>query len=275
MRVLKWIGAILFLLVVLLASACFVLSKKAPTGAEGDLAQRLALRVEQAVNMEGWRKVKAVSFGFRKRNVHLWDRARGLSRVVYGEGDDRVEVLLHVGDKRGIAFEGGKRVSGAREAELVQEGYSRWANDTFWLNPIDKLRDRGVSLKADPALPNALVVAFSSGGVTPGDTYRITLGKDGKPVSWDMWVQVLPVKGLSTSWEAWQQLPEGAWISTNHDLALGSVYLSDVKSGPDAASLNGGTDPFAPLLDVHPMRWRKPASAPAPVSAPASAPTAP
>src|SRR5262249_46894547 len=140
------------------------------------------------------------SWVFRDRNTHLWDKKRGLSKVSFGKEKDRTEVLFHIGNKKGIAFHNGERLSGEEETEALKNAYASWANDSFWLNPITKLRDRGVTLSTAEDDPNALIVAFSSGGVTPGDTYRFHIGDDGLPTSVDMWVSILPIKGANVSW---------------------------------------------------------------------------
>jgi hypothetical protein len=257
----------------LLPTACCLLLagciRAKPEGDEGQLAQELAARLEAAVDIPAWKKVGAVRWIFRGKNRHLWDRTRGLALFSSGEGKDEVKAMIHVGSKRGIAFRGGERVSGDDEKKLLEQAYSSWANDSYWLNPIAKLRDKGVTLAASEDAPDRLVVHFSSGGVTPGDTYAYQLGQDGKPVAWYMWVKILPVKGAKSSFAGWKQLPGGAWISTEHKVALGaklSVDLTEVESADTAAALNGGQDPFAPLLEAE----GKPAGAPA--SAPTSAP---
>lgn len=248
-KIVRWILLVLALLVLMAFVACFVASKRLPEGQEGDRAQALAARMEEAINLPAWKRTRAITWVFRGETRHLWDRSRHLARVSFGEGKDKTEILFHVGSRKGIAFRGGERVTGEEEKELIKKGYSRWANDSYWLNPIAKLRDKGVSLRADPKDPNALIVHFSSGGVTPGDTYRYVLGEDGRPKYWEMWVQILPVKGVQSTFEDWIQLPTGAWISTDHKLALGiSVKLTEIEVAESAAALNGGEDPFAPLL---------------------------
>ena len=271
MRFLKIVG-ILFLGLALSAGvACFVFSHRLPESTPGDTAAALAARVEQAVNLKAFYQIPVISFEFRKSNQHTWDKHRGLARVVYGKEKDQTEILFRLSNKKGIAFNKGQRLSGEAEAEAVKDGYARWANDSFWLNPITKLRDKGVTLSVPQDDPNSLIVAFSSGGVTPGDTYRLYIGEDGKPTAYDMWVSILPIKGARASWKDWQEV-NGAWIASGHRFAFGaSVNLTNIKAAKSAAELNNGVDPFARLLEAE---GAKPAAEPtsAPTEAPSSAP---
>jgi hypothetical protein len=265
MRFLKIVGIIILGIAVLGGVACFVFSHRLPESTPGDAAQALATKIETAVNLKAWYQIPVVSFGFRDRNQHTWDKKRGLDRVVYGKEKDQTEILFHVGSKRGIAFHNGERLTGDEEATAVKDGYARWANDSYWLNPFTKLRDKGVTLSVPNDDPNSLIVAFSSGGVTPGDTYRFFVGEDGKPDSCEMWVSVLPIKGAKVSWKDWKDF-DGAWLATNHRFSFGiSVYLTDIKVAKTAAELNNGVDPFAKLLEAE---GNKPTNTSTPTSAP-------
>jgi hypothetical protein len=227
---------------------CWLASSPPPEGEEGALAEALAARVEAALDIPAWRKIPAVGFTRGERR-HLWDRSRGLDRLTYGEGAEAVEVLLDLGTRRGVALRGGRRVGGEEAAELLEDAYKRWVGDSFWLNPLAKLREPGVSRRASPEVPDSLVVHFSSGGLTPGDTYRFHLGPDGKPDFFELWVSVIPLKGLKASFEGWRRLPGGAWVAEHHDFLPGfPVDITGVAEGESAAALNGGRDPFAPLL---------------------------
>ena len=274
MRFLKIVGIIFLGIAMSAGVACFVFSHRLPESTPGDAAKALATRVEQAVNLKAFYQIPVLSFGFRDRNQHLWDKHRGLSRVVYGKEKEQTEILFHLSTKKGIAFYKGERLTGEAEAEALKEGYSRWANDSFWLNPITKLRDKGVTLSVPQDDPNSLLVAFSSGGVTPGDTYRIYLGEDGKPTAIEMWVSALPIKGARVSWKDWQEV-DGAWIANGHRFSFGaSVGLTDIKAAKTAAALNNGVDPFARLFEAEGAKPAAPVSAPieAPSSAPAETP---
>jgi hypothetical protein len=273
MRFLKIVGIIFLGLSLCAGVACFVFSHRLPESTPGDAATVLATKVEQAVNLKAFHQIPVISFGFRDQNQHLWDKHRGVARVVYGKEKEQTEILFHLSTKKGIAFYKGERLTGEAEAEALKEGYSRWANDSFWLNPITKLRDRGVTLSTPQDDPNSLIVAFSSGGVTPGDTYRFYIGEDGRPTAFEMWVSILPIKGARASWKDWQEV-SGAWIASNHRFSFGfSVYLTDIKAAKTAAELNNGVDPFARLFEAEGAKPVVPTSTPTePSSTPAETP---
>ena len=95
------------------------------------------------------------------------------------------------------------------------------------MNPLVKLRDDGVELSS--VEPKQLLVTYRQGGNTPGDQYLWTLGPDGLPLSWQMWVSIIPIGGVEVTWENWVQLKSGAWISTLHRVQGFEIKLTDVR----------------------------------------------
>jgi hypothetical protein len=90
---------------------------------------------------------------------------------------------------------------------------------------------------------DGLLVTFSQGGVTPGDSYMFELDKTGLPISWRMWVSVLPIKGLKLDIEEWV-LADGALIATRHGILSFGVGVEDVKSGDHHSEIGLEYDPF-------------------------------
>ena len=108
-------------------------------------------------------------------------------------------------------------LEGKEKEKAIQTAWSLFANDSFWLVAPYKIRDSGTSRKVI-ILENGekgLLVTYSSGGVTPGDSYLWILDEDGRPKSWKMWVKIIPVGGLEFTWENWQQ-QGGAWFAPIH-----------------------------------------------------------
>lgn len=244
-RVAKVLGVGLVVLVLLAVATGFWLDSPRPTGRPGPEADALARRMTAAVDADAWARTQAVRFVFAGRNHHIWDRARGYASVAW----DDVQVVFDTATRRGFAWRGGARLADA--GDLIDDAHAAWVNDTFWLNPVVKSFDPGV----ERALvdEDALLVSFGSGGRTPGDAYLWTVGADGRPTAWRMWVSILPIGGLKVSWAGWTRLSTGAWVATEHALGPIDLRLTQVEGAASLAALLGDQpDPFAPLEQASP-----------------------
>ena len=131
----------------------------------------------------------------------------------------------------------------------MEKAYFIWANDSYWLNPVSKIYDDGVTRKYVETEDGngALLVTYSSGGVTPGDSYLWYVDENGLPYKWEMWVKIIPIKGVETSWEAWERYGEGVMISTKHNIGPVTSDILDVEITNDLKKCFGGADPFKDL----------------------------
>ena len=188
--------------------------------------------------------MEAIRWDFAGRHTLLWDKTRGLIRVRW----DDVEVMRWLDRAVGVVTIGGALPDEKTHTAMLETAYAHWANDSFWLNPIAKLFDEGVTrsiITNDDGKP-ALLVAYSSGGVTPGDAYLWHFDDTGRPVAWQMWVSNIPVGGLKASWDDWIDVA-GAKISTAHTLGPVTLRLTDVHGGA-LSTVEPGPDPFASLV---------------------------
>jgi hypothetical protein len=221
-------------------------SNPLPSSALGPAADALAHDLERAVNLPAWNATRAVRFFYAGRNRHLWDRDRSYARVAFGE----TTVWIDLTSKRGVARDGSEELTGGALDEALERAYAAWINDTFWLNPLVKLFDDGVerSLAQAEDGSEALKVAYSSGGLTPGDVY-VWYRKPGAalPDRWRMWVSSLTVKGLEATWEEWQTLSTGALIATKHVIGPRTLLITELEGARSLAELEPGDDPFAAL----------------------------
>jgi hypothetical protein len=238
---------VLVLLALGLAVAVVALSQPRPGAQGGPAADELARRIERAVDKDAWERTQAVRWFFGGRNHHLWDRKRMYDRVQWGD----VTAYVNLTTRGDVVQKGGTWVAGKEQRKLLDKAYAAWINDSYWLNPLVKLFDDGVTRKtvAQPDGSLALEISYGGVGLTPGDAYLWLLGPDGRPRGWQMWVSILPVKGLSVAWDGWTQLSTGAWVSTEHKfqhLPL-TLRLTEVAGAPSLAELEPGPDPFVRL----------------------------
>jgi len=223
------------------------LDEPLPDGITDADADALAARMMASTGAEAWERTAAVTWTYADRYTHLWDRERHLVRVRRGTWEAQVDLARQVG----VAFEDGVPLEGVAREEAVAEGYAAWANDSFWLQAANKAFDGGTT-RSRVALPDgseALLVVYASGGVTPGDAYLWHLDEAGRPVSWQMWVSIIPIGGLSATWGGWVQLPTGAWVSTLHEVGPLEIRVTDLDGAESLAELEPGLDPFAALVD--------------------------
>ena len=239
-RVVRWnIIAVLFVLLVG-SIVLFAISKPLSKGVSGPEAERLGQDMLTSVNAEAWKRTGAVQFTFYGHR-HLWDRNRGFDSVEW----DNHRVLLKIKNQTGRVYQDGAEIQGDRANKFLKDAYAYWINDSFWLNPVVKIFDSGVtrSIVHDGDLKK-LLVQYASGGITPGDAYLWTPGQNGAPPTlWQMWVHVFPVGGLSASWERWITLSTGAKVSTFHRFGPFTLELKDV-SGASTLNQLVSEDPF-------------------------------
>jgi len=223
------------------------LHKSLPTGKEGPEADALARAVEKATHKKAWDKTLALTWDFGGRYRHIWDRKRGYSQVSWGQKGKESRVQFRTGDKKGLTWHHGKLVKGPQKKKLFTHAYTRWINDTFWLNPLAKLFSPGAKRYiVEEGKQKHLLINYTKGGTTPGDWYMYYLDNHFLPTQWRLWVKVIPLSGVASSFEAWKTLPTGAKVSTKHKLIFMEISIRDLR-GADSLNKLFKKDPFAEL----------------------------
>lgn len=216
-----------------------------PIGEEGPAADRLARRMERQLGVEHWNSTGAVRFEFIGGLRHLWDRKRQLSRLSW---KDNV-VWVDLQQQTGVAERNGKRLSGIEAQELIDFAIKRWNNDGFWLTAAFKTFDPGVrrELVIGAAGDSTLAVHYDSGGSTPGDSYQWFFDKSGKPVSWKMWVSIIPIGGISVSFPAWTKTATGAVLPSQFT-PFSAFEIKGIDTAENLEMWFPDRDPFARLF---------------------------
>lgn len=240
-RILKYVGLTFLLLILLAVIAGFVANQPLPKGESGPAADALARKMEVAVNKAAWDSTRYVSWKFRTGTAYFWDKFQQAVVVEWGD----TKVLLRTTDQSGIAFVEGVEVKDAQELEsLLEKAWAQFANDSFWLCAQMKAFAPGTTRELVRLEDGSegLLVHYSSGGVTPGDSYLWHLDETGLPTSWQMWVNIIPIGGLSFSWEDWTDDTKGR-IARQHIGSLLSVPIIDLEF----PSINPARSPLKPL----------------------------
>lgn len=243
-KFLKWLGIAAAALVLLVVITIWILSEPLPKGKEGPEAEALAARMLDATQQMAWNETRYVSWNFDNRQQLLWDRELDFVEVVDGD----IRVVLNTKTQQGKAWQQGELLSDNLTAEYLEKAWAYFCNHSFWLNAPGKIYDPGTTRKLVEMEDGtqALLVSYSSGGVTPGDSYLWILDETGLPVKWKMWVSLLPIGGIEATWADWKTLPTGGKVATSH--AIGDLYtmhILDVKAGNNLESLGIQNSPFA------------------------------
>lgn len=182
-----------------------------PEGKEGPRAEQMAYEMLLALNKEAYDSLEVLSWSYPPGHKYTWYKNEDSVVVNW----DEITVYLNTFTKKGTVVKEGA-MSKKDSLEYIQEAYEYFINDSFWLIAPYKVRDPGTNRKlVDYRGKDALLVTYSSGGVTPGDSYLWILDEENKPKSWKFWVQILPIGGIEFSWEEWENI-NGALISTLH-----------------------------------------------------------
>lgn len=233
-----------FLLPCLLVLGCAGVDTAITEKDTGPIADSLAQKIMKATAYDAWQETAVVGWTFAGQNKHIWDRERKYSRVEWG----KTVVVFDHNTKQGKAWKDGENVEGEELVKLIDEAWNSWANDSFWLNPFEKLYDEGTErayVKTEGG-NDALLITYTSGGNTPGDSYLWITDETGRPIAVKMWVSIIPIKGIKFSWEDWQTLETGAKAAGLHKLSFIELKLTEIKAASSIVDFSED-DPFSSL----------------------------
>ena len=232
-----------------IAGLYFYHNDEKPLGIPGPEANQLALKMQKAINLQAWKEIKYISWDFAGQHQHLWDKERHLAKVTWGDN----MVLLNPSTVTGAAYAKGEKLGNKDESDkLVKEAWEYFINDSFWLNAPSLALQPGTSrelVKGDDG-DKQLLVSYTTGGATPVDSYLWKLDENGLPISYKMWVSIIPVGGVEFTWENWQPLDNGAMISRTHVGPGFTLELTDIKTGNSGEDFGLRADPFAEIAVI-------------------------
>ncbi len=226
---LKIVLAIIVLSVVVFGILYAVYSEPLPAGQTGSEADALAQKMLTVINNEAYANTSYLEWSFAGgAHLYTWDKEANEVRV---EWDDYRALLYLKNPKKSAIFEKDVEVVGNSKSELIEKAISYFNNDSFWLVAPFKVFDKGteralVNLEDGS---NGLLITYTSGGTTPGDSYLWKFGPTGFPESYRMWVDIIPIGGLEATWDDWQVMESGVFLPTSHKLGPMRLEMGEVR----------------------------------------------
>lgn len=216
----KVIGSLLLLLVLAGVIYFFATNESLPTREKGKNADALAIKMMNALNSDAFDSTEVLEWSFRNTNHYKWFKSENIVEVSW----DKNKVILHTQNtKKSQAFVDNKSVE---NSELIKTATDFFNNDSFWLVAPYKVFDPGTErsiVKVDDK--DALLITYTSGGSTPGDSYLWILDENGLPTSYKMWTKIIPIGGVSATWNDLKNTESGIKLPTSHILSLFGLEL--------------------------------------------------
>jgi hypothetical protein len=199
------------------------LSKPLPESITGPEADGLARDVQEALNITGYKALNEIQFSFRDHH-YLWNKAE--ERVLVSWEDYQVDLILSETENSKI-LQGGKE---SNRIDLIDKAKAYFYNDSYWLVAPFKFFDPGVvrSLVETNNGSKALLITHTSGGVTPGDSYLWYFDENLIPTHFELWVSIIPIKGVSATWSSWVS-KQDVLFSTFHKLGPLEITIGNLK----------------------------------------------
>ncbi|PRX54755.1 hypothetical protein [Flagellimonas meridianipacifica] len=229
-RFLKFFGAFFIFGILVIVILAWFASEELPKGDTGPEADSLAYKMLNALNYEAYQNTRFLEWSYQGgKNQFKWDKSNGLVTVKW---DDDVRVELNLNNlKNSKVFRNGAPEVAKKKQKLIDKALKNFNNDSFWLVAPYKVFDKGTqrSIVTLEDGNHGLLVTYSSGGTTPGDSYLWILNENGFPIAYKMWVSIIPIGGLEASWDEWLVTKSGAYLPKSHKLGPVNLSMGDVK----------------------------------------------
>ncbi len=241
MKLLKKILIVCLALALLSIGCISALSKKSPAPLSNENADALAEAMLTALNKPAFDSLNYLQWEFMMGHKYMWDKQNNVANVQWKDK----EVILNLDQVDGKAFVNGQEVEGDKKRKLIDRAWGFWCNDSFWMFAPFKIKDPGTQLSVVEGKEGnkALKVEYVNGGVTPGDTYVWHLDKNNIPTSYQMWVKILPVKGMEVSWEDWIEV-DGAKLAQKHGSKMMNFEMKGVRGGASLSDIGTESSSF-------------------------------
>ncbi|MDE0772437.1 MAG: hypothetical protein OSB25_09590 [Salibacteraceae bacterium] len=231
--ILKIIGKILLGLTVTVTAVLiclfFVYNEKLPEGKQSVEADELASKMLKAVHHEAYKQTRYLEWTFVGQHHYKWDKKQQLVAV---EWDDFTVHLNIQNPDSSTVLVNDVEVNDDSRSEIIETAIGYFNNDSFWLSAPQKIFDPGTERRI-VLLENgdkALLVSYTSGGNTPGDSYLWLLDESGLPSAFKIWVSIIPLGGVKATWESWITAESGALLPSNHKLLFLDISMGEVKA---------------------------------------------
>ena len=199
-----------------------------PTGQQGANADQLASKMLAALNEKAYLSTDYLEWTFKGMHRYKWYKSDNTCEVSW---KDFTVILDFNNPDNSKVFVAQQAYDGVEKQDYINKATNYFNNDSFWLVAPYKVFDKGTERRLVQTEDNeeALLVTYTSGGSTPGDSYLWHLDDTGKPKSFQMWVDIIPIEGLEATWENWITTESGAQLPTFHKFLFLGIELDDVK----------------------------------------------
>lgn len=227
---LKVIAGLTGLLLITFAVLYLAYNEPLPAGKEGPDADALAEKMLKSINTVAYKNTRYIEWSFMDgAHQYKWDKKNGKVEVKWSD----YIVNLNLNDtSRSIVSQKNQQLSAKESRDLIITAWNYFNNDSFWLVAPFKIFDKGTtrSIVTLEDGSSALLVSYTSGGSTPGDSYLWKLLPNGFPQSCQMWVNIIPIGGLEATWDDWKIMENGLALPASHKLGPMTLDIGKMRA---------------------------------------------
>ncbi|RZS93702.1 hypothetical protein [Aquimarina brevivitae] len=226
LKTIKFAGFGILAIIVTLLITFLVLDEKIPSASPSADADQFARNIQEALNYQAYKRTDIISWTFRGKNSYQWNKS---NQTVHAKiAKDSVFLNFSNPRKNKVL----KKQSNSSDDEIIENAIANFNNDSFWVVAPFKLFDPGTkrSIITNEGGTKELLVTYTSGGTTPGDSYLWRVDENYIPISYKMWVSIIPIGGLEVTWSDWTTMNSGAqFAKTRKVLGVLEIPVSNLN----------------------------------------------
>lgn len=228
---LKLFLGFLGILLVVFLTLKLIYNEDVPQGISGKPADDLAFKILDAIHHKEFTEAHEIHWTFRGVNRYEWKLQQNMVDVYWD--DYRVSYQTQYPDIS-IAFKNGVRLQrGTERDEAIAYAAQNFNNDSFWVIAPHKIMDPGTTRELiEEDGKQKLLVTYTSGGSTPGDSYLWEVDANYQPIAFKMWVQIIPLDGIEAQWQNWEMTDGGFPLSRKRTLFGIEIPVTDLEVIP-------------------------------------------